>query len=171
MAKKPLKRTTRKRPVSKKKQARKGFPFLAVGIAILLIGFIGYFVFAVDKPEEVVVYPKNIIKEVEVLPEKPEPRWEYEKTLKTKEIKVDIPKKQVSKRPYLMQCGSFRRLNDAETLKARIAFQGLNTIIKKTTTWYRVVLGPYDNKRLAEKDLHKLQRANINGCMIWYWDL
>ncbi|AGH80001.1 cell division protein FtsN [Psychromonas sp. CNPT3] len=171
MAKRPVKRTTRKRPVSKRKQAKKGFPFLAVTIATLLIGFIGYFVFAVDKPEPIKVVQPTIVKKVDLLPEKPEPRWEYEQALKVKKVEVDIPEKQLSTRPYLMQCGSFRNLKDAETLKVRIAFQGLNTVIKKTNNWYRVVLGPYERKRLAEKDRHKLQRARIDGCMIWYWNL
>ncbi|KPU83378.1 cell division protein [Psychromonas sp. PRT-SC03] len=168
MAKRPVKRNTRKRPVSKRKKAKKGFPFLAIILATLLIGFICYFVFGVDKPEKVIAPHTNIVKKVDVLPAKPEPRWEYEKTLKVKEVEVDIPKKQLPTHSYLLQCASFRNLDDAETLKVRIAFQGLNTTIKKTTDWYRVTLGPYERKRLAEKDRHKLQRVHIDGCIIIY---
>lgn len=162
-------RTAAKRPVSKRNQPKKGFPFLAVISALLLTGFIGYFMFAVEKPEPVRVIQKAKVKKEELLPEKPQPKWEYENTLKTKEIEVDIPAEKAHKRPYQMQCGSFRRQGDAESLKARIAFQGLNSHVKKTGNWYRVILGPYERKRLAEKQRHKLQRANIDGCQIWFW--
>ena len=163
------KQTSRKRPVSKRNQPKKGFPFLATFAALLLMGFIGYFIIAVDKPKTPVVNKKPTIKKEEQLPEKPQPKWEYEDTLKTKEIEVDIPVENKPKRPYQMQCGSFRRQGDAESLKAGIAFQGLNSQVKKTGNWYRVILGPYERKRLAEKDRHKLQRAKINGCQIWFW--
>ena len=167
------KQTARKRQVSKRNQPKKGFPFLATFAALLLMGFIGYIIFAVDivdMPEPPVVSKKPTLKKEEQLPEKPQPRWEYEYTLKTKEIEVDIPvESDKPKRPYQMQCGSFRRQGDAESLKARIAFQGLNSQVRKTGNWYRVILGPYERKRLAEKERHKLQRAKINGCQIWYW--
>lgn len=171
---KPTKRnkqSSRKSPVSKRNQPKKGFPFLATFAALLLMGFIGYFIFAVDKPKAptAAVSSKTTQKKEEQLPEKPQPKWEYEDTLKTKEVEVDIPVVEKPTRPYQMQCGSFRRQDDAESLKARIAFQGLNSQVRKTGNWYRVILGPYERKRLAEKERHKLQRAKINGCQIWYW--
>lgn len=159
------------RPTAPKKPTKgnQGFPYLAVTIALLLCAFIGYFMFAVEKPTPVVEVKKPTVKKEEVLPEKPQPKWEYEELLPSKEVKVDIPEEKQNTRPYQMQCGSFRKQDDAESLKAKIAFQGLKSIVKKTGTWYRVILGPYDRKRLAEKDRHKLQRAKINGCQIWYW--
>lgn len=166
---KTAKRTTRKRPGSKRNQPKKGFPFLATGIALLLVGFIGYFIFAVEKPKVTTVIKTKPTQQEEVLPEMPEPQWEYENTLKIQEVEVEIPEQNKSTRPYQMQCGSFRQKSDAESLKAKIAFQGLNSTVKKTGSWYRVILGPYDRKRTAEKERHKLQRAKINGCMIWHW--
>ncbi|WP_022940527.1 SPOR domain-containing protein [Psychromonas hadalis] len=159
-------RSAPKRPQKKTKQ---GFPFLAFTIALSLVAFIGYFIFAVDKPEAVQKVKKQTIKKEEALPEKPQPKWQYEKSLPSKKVEVDIPEEKKNTRPYQMQCGSFRKQKDAETLKARIAFQGLNSTVKKTGSWYRVILGPYDRKRVAEKERHKLQRAKINGCQIWYW--
>lgn len=170
-AKKPTKKEKRipqSRPTSKRNAPKEGFPFLAVFVALLLTAFIGYFIFAVEKPAPAVVKYKPVKKE-EPLPEMPEPKWEYEKSLKTQEIEVDIPEEKKSTRTYQMQCGSFRQKGDAEALKARIAFQGISSIVKKTGTWFRVILGPYERKRPAEKDRHKLQRAKINGCQIWLW--
>ena len=77
------------------------------------------------------------------------------------------------KGPYKMQCGSFKTSKQAETLKARIAFSGLEAQVKsvagKNGTWHKVFLGPYPRKRLAEKDKHTLKRNNINYCQIWLW--
>ena len=163
---KPAKRATNNRN-NKRKQTKQGFPFIATFVALALIGFIAYFVFAVEKPPAK-PKPKKVVIE-EVLPEKPQPMWDYVDALKTKEVKVDIPEEKKSTKPYQMQCGSFRNKSDAEALKATIAFQGLESTVKKTGSWYRVTLGPYDRKRVAEKERHILQRAKINGCKIWLW--
>ncbi|WP_354622817.1 SPOR domain-containing protein [Psychromonas sp. MME2] len=154
---------------SKKNKSNNGFPLLAILLATLLMAFIGYFIFAVDKPDPAPAVKAPVTKKEELLPEKPQPKWEYEKALKEKEIVVDLPVAKKSTNKYQMQCGSFRKNDDAQALKASIAFQGLNSQVKLTGSWYRVILGPYERKRLAEKDRHKLQRARINGCQIWLW--
>ena len=106
------------------------------------------------------------------LPELPKEKWTYVKDLATKEIEVGQYEVK-EKGPYKMQCGSFRTAKQAETLKARIAFSGLEAQVKSVTgtsgLWHKVFLGPYPRKRLAEKHKHKLKRNNINGCQIWGW--
>ena len=73
-----------------------------------------------------------------------------------------------------MQCGSFRKQSQAEELKATIAFQGLESQVLESEgskgIWFRVVLGPYESKRDAERDRHALRSARINRCQIWNWD-
>ena len=165
----PKKGVTRKRAAVKKTTANQGIPYLAVIAVVLIMGFIGFFMFGVEKPPAAQTVHKPVQKKMDALPEKPQPIWEYENTLKTKQITVDIPEEEEQSRPYQMQCASFRAQGDAESLKAKIAFQGLTSQVMKTGNWYRVILGPYERKRLAEKHRHKLQRAKINGCQIWYW--
>ncbi|WP_019027111.1 SPOR domain-containing protein [Colwellia piezophila] len=103
------------------------------------------------------------------LPKLPKEKWTYVKDLATKEIEVGQYEVK-EKGPYKMQCASFKTIERADTLKARIAFTGLEArVIKskgKNGTWYKVVLGPYPRKRLAEKDKHMLKRNNINYCQI-----
>jgi cell division protein FtsN len=111
-------------------------------------------------------------KKADELPELPKEKWTYVKDLATKEIEVG--KYEVKEKgPYKMQCGSFRTAKQAETLKARIAFSGLEAQVKSVTgtsgLWHKVFLGPYPRKRQAEKHKHKLKRNNINGCQIWGW--
>lgn len=106
------------------------------------------------------------------LPAPPEEKWSYVENLKTKEIEVgEYEVKQNG--PYKMQCGSFKTNAQAESLKAQMAFVGIESQIQtaqgKNHTWYKVVLGPYTRKRVAEQDKHKLRNNNINGCQIWLW--
>lgn len=168
-ARAPKKAPARKRTAVKKTAVNKGIPYLAVLAVLLIMGFIGFFMFGVEKPPAPQIVNKPVQKKEDVLPAKPQPIWEYENTLKTKKINVDIPEAKEETRPYQMQCASFRAQGDAESLKAKIAFQGLTSQVIKTGNWYRVILGPYERKRLAEKHRHKLQRAKINGCQIWFW--
>jgi len=113
-----------------------------------------------------------VIKKEQHLPEPPKEKWTYVENLKTKEIEVgQYEVKQNG--PYKMQCGSFRTNAQAESLKAKMAFVGIESIIQtaqgKTSIWYKVVLGPYARKRMAEEDKHKLRKNKINGCQIWLW--
>jgi cell division protein FtsN len=56
---------------------------------------------------------------------------------------------------YLVQIASFKRVQDAERMKATLILKGFNTTItnakRDNTTWYRVIIGPYDNRMQAEK--------------------
>ena len=108
------------------------------------------------------------------LPEMPEEKWEFIETLTDPnyEVKVELPDQpQTADKEYVMQCGSFRKQQQAEGMRAKIAFQGLESSIResngKNGRWYRVVLGPYQRKRAAEKDRHTLQRAGFTTCRIW----
>ena len=166
------------------------FPWFQLFLVIFMTGFFGYFLYSIsgsaDKPSTTVAskpaapakpaaQPKPAAKPTpDPLPPKPKEQWRYIEELENKTVEVELPEVESKPtRPYLMQCGSFRTQKQADGLKARIAFQGLHSEVRrsdgKNGTWYRVVLGPYDRKRNAERDRHKLQRASINGCQIWFW--
>jgi cell division protein FtsN len=106
------------------------------------------------------------------LPKPPKEKWTYVDNLKTKEIEVG-QYEVTQKGPYRLQCGSFKTTERAETLKATIAFVGLEAFIKKSVgsngTWYKVILGPYARKRLAEQDKHKLRNNSVNRCQVLLW--
>jgi cell division protein FtsN len=96
--------------------------------------------------------------------------------LKNKNVKVDnsppVKASESKESRYIMQCGSFLKPEQADALKAKIAFTGLVAAIQATDekdgkTWYRVVLGPYTSKRTADQQRSQLQHADINGCRIW----
>lgn len=75
----------------------------------------------------------------------------------------------------IMQCGSFRKLKQAQEMEARIAFQGLDAQIRMTEgqsgKWYRVYLGPYTQKRQADVDKAKIKKAGVYTCEVWNWNI
>ena len=169
------------KPSPRKKQAPQPAPkknkirFLLLFVLILICGFIAFLVSIKDKaPESSSTQNTQQQKIEKPLPVMPKEKWEYVKELENKTIEVDVPEREDKpSRRYKMQCASLRVETQAEALKAKIAFVGLESIVQKSNgsngVWYKVVLGPYDTRRQAEADRHKLQSNNINGCQIWYW--
>ena len=145
-------------------------------LATLLVGGFGYGLYLLNndpEPPEPAVQSQTTstiqVKPVKGLPPPPEEKWEYVDSLPKREIEVVAKEIKVSKIPYIMQCGAYKKHSQAEDRKLAIAFQGITSrVVKKAgSSWYRVVLGPYKFKREAEKDRHKLQRAKIEPCSIW----
>ena len=144
-------------------------------LALILLGAFGFGLFTLSQdpePEEikpVATQAKPKQKKTSSLPAPPEEKWGYVDSLPNREIEVTAKEQVVSKIPYIMQCGAYKRADQAEARKLDIAFQGLNSKIRKKedSSWYRVVLGPYKFRRDAERDKHKLQRAKIEPCAIW----
>jgi len=93
----------------------------------------------------------------------------YHETLTNKKVDVEVTKPEVtnSNKSYIMQCGAFKQLADAERMKAELAFIGFQATILSKGEWHRVRLGPYQSKRNAESDRHKLQNNNYQTCQIW----
>ncbi|MGO3300683.1 MAG: SPOR domain-containing protein [Pseudoalteromonas sp.] len=167
--KKPGNRKSKKQPPKKKP-----LPILLIILAVLLIGGFSFGLWYVKKnadPKLVEQQANPTKAKSESKVAKPRPP-EFIKEIKEQEIQVTI-KKLEQKGPYVMQCGSFKTKSQAETLKAKIAFAGLIAEIKKSTgsngVWYKVRLGPYKTKRLAESDKNKLKRSKVTGCGIWLW--
>ncbi len=148
---------------------------ISVLSVLLIAGFVYGLWFLKTSPitkEPTQVETTTPTKKAPSLPEPPKEKWTYVENLKTKEIEVgEYEVKQNG--PYRLQCGSFKTTERAETLKATIAFAGLEAAIIKSVgsngTWYKVVLGPYSRKRLAEQDKHKLRNNSINRCQVLLW--
>ncbi|MFQ6371873.1 SPOR domain-containing protein [Shewanella sp. YIC-542] len=169
----------------KKPQPPKRPPMLLFLLVLVLIAGFGYFLWGLKNQDAQPLQqtpataqpsiPKAKPKDPNALPPKPREQWTYQQELENKQVEVDLPaKSNKPSRPYQMQCGSFRKESQAQEMKAVIAFQGLEAQVRKVEgssgVWYKVVLGPYQSKRKAETHRHELQRAGLNGCMIWFWE-
>ncbi|GAA0205334.1 SPOR domain-containing protein [Kangiella japonica] len=99
----------------------------------------------------------------------PDTEFTYHETLTNKKVDVVInkPKTTDSDKTYIMQCGAFKKISDAEKMKAELAFIGFQANILSKGDWHRVRLGPYKSKRTAESDRHKLQDNKYLNCQIW----
>ena len=158
-------------------------PVLPIILLIMVAGALGYLIYIVKgaadgrqpavTPVATQTAPVKKPPVVNPIDQKPIEKWTYIEQLENKEVVVHVPEATESTRPYLMQCGSFRSAAQAEQLKAKIAFQGLvaQTRHKSGSSWHRVILGPYDSKRLAEQHKHKLIKAKaVSDCAIWFWE-
>lgn len=70
-----------------------------------------------------------------------------------------------SKENYYVQAGSFQNVDDAEKLKAKLAFSGFEATLQTVTipdkgVWHRVRLGPY-NSNEAGKTIAALKQNGI----------
>jgi len=66
---------------------------------------------------------------------------------------------------YILQVGSFNNYADADELKAKLAFLGLEAQLKeasiKNSTWYRVQLGPFESSNGLSKTKNLLIQNKI----------
>ncbi|WP_445395628.1 SPOR domain-containing protein [Zobellella sp. An-6] len=156
-------------------------PWLALTLVVLLAASLGYLIYLVKGSADARTATKAAQSTqspppapVNPIDQRPVEKWRYIEQLENKEVVVDVPQVEESSQRYLMQCGSFRSAAQAEQLKARIAFQGMVAQVRRSEgsngVWYRVILGPYERKRQAEQDKHKLLRTNVNHCAIWNWE-
>jgi len=77
------------------------------------------------------------------------------------------PNAAVSKEMYYVQAGSFPNMNDAEKLKAKLAFSGFEATIQTANIpgkgeWHRVRLGPYNGSE-AGKTIVALKQNGITA--------
>ena len=106
----------------------------------------------------------TILPELEVLIPESETRPPdvKKKTVSNNTKSTNSPSKQ-----YVLQVGSFQNLNDAEKLKANLAFLGLEANIQHVTVnrqaWHRVRTGPYQNKQQLYKNQKLLKKNDINA--------
>jgi len=72
---------------------------------------------------------------------------------------------------YLLQVGSFRRLQDADRLKASLALLGLEAHVQVVAVngqdkWHRVRLGPYSDLTQLRDVRHRLQENNLQAMVL-----
>ncbi len=68
---------------------------------------------------------------------------------------------------FMIQAGSFRRIRDADRLKARLALLGVEAKIQPAmihgTQWYRVRIGPFKHMNEVEKIRTRLRQNRIDS--------
>ncbi len=68
-------------------------------------------------------------------------------------------------RRWMVQCGSFKGAEQAETVRAQLAFEGFNSRITTNNGWNRVVIGPVNGKENADNTISRLKVAGHTNCI------
>lgn len=156
--------------------------FLIIGFALAL-NFLGdsspeQETAAITKP--LPVTPDKPTKKVSKKPAKPEPeqtepQFDFYNLLESKEVR--IPEHEIKTRAreekvgkskpaqYILQVGSFREYQQADKLKARLAFMGIQSKIEKAKVgnviWNRLKIGPYAKLSTVERVRNRLKQKGI----------
>jgi len=68
-------------------------------------------------------------------------------------------------RRWMVQCGSFKGAEQAETVRAQLAFEGFDSRITANNGWNRVVIGPVKGKENADGTINRLKLAGHTNCI------
>jgi cell division protein FtsN len=113
--------------------------------------------------------------------EKDKPRFDFYKILPGQEEPVtekqvrdaakDAGKPGAPKETYVIQAGAFQNPADADNLKAKLAFMGLEAAIEPTNlpdrgTWYRVRLGPYTRLDEINRVRQQLAQSGVDATLV-----
>ncbi len=180
------------RATRKQKKALPGYVWLLSGLAIGL--FVAFIVYLDKQPENTNDFGSAVQQELEKLKKqakkdvttktktttKKEQKFNFYTILP--ELEVLIPESETrppvstsetinktttntTKKQYVLQVGSFQNLDDAEKLKANLAFLGLEANIQHVTVnrqaWHRVRTGPYLEKQQLYKNQKLLKHNDI----------
>lgn len=71
---------------------------------------------------------------------------------------------------YVIQVGSFRHKEDADSLKAKLAFLGvesnIDSISSKEETWHRVRVGPFTDSRELNRIRNRIHANKMNTLVV-----
>jgi len=80
------------------------------------------------------------------------------------------PAAQQKKHAYILQAGSFRKKQEAESLKARLALLGVESSVDRVVVngdiWHRIRIGPFVSVRDINSVRNRLLHNNINSILI-----
>lgn len=66
---------------------------------------------------------------------------------------------------WMVQCGSFKGTDQAESIRAQLAFEGFESRITTGGGWNRVVIGPYNSRSSADSTLKRLRGSGHSNCI------
>lgn len=119
---------------------------------------------------------QNTVKPIE----SSKPRFDFYQILP--DMEIVIPEHEIEERrrlegtgkskpgTFIIQIGSFRRAQQADTLRARLALLGIESTVQKVnqsgSIWHRVKSGPYTSFRMVDKIQNRLHHNNIDSIAI-----
>lgn len=62
---------------------------------------------------------------------------------------------------YIMQLASFKSIEGAQELRAKLALKGIETRVEEKAGNFRVKMGPYDGRRKLKNSINKVKAAGL----------
>jgi cell division protein FtsN len=99
------------------------------------------------------------------------PKFEVVVPEKEQEVKRDIPSSPIE-RPgvYVLQAGSYRKLEDAQRVRKQLALQGIDANVQRVAVdadvWHRVRIGPLTDLAEVNRLRNKLRGAEFNALVV-----
>lgn len=103
----------------------------------------------------------------------PKPSYDFYQLLENQTVEVpkveeykSTPKDESISYEYLLQVASFRSQEDADSLRASLLLEGMTAytqgITVNNSTWYRVYVGPFDNRSTMNRAHDKLAARSLS---------
>ena len=84
---------------------------------------------------------------------------------KTQETAKAKPAEKATSQRWMVQCGSFKGTEQAESVRAALAFEGFESRLTSGGGWNRVVVGPFKDRASADSTLKRLRASGHSGCI------
>ncbi|MEX2942656.1 cell division protein FtsN [Serratia fonticola] len=118
---------------------------------------------AAPAQQQPVQQPKPQVQQPKPQAVTPQRQPEVKQEVKTEAAKPET--KPESKQKWMVQCGSFRAADQAESVRAQLAFEGVESRVTAGGGWNRVMLGPYSSRAAADKTLSRLKGIGMSSCI------
>ncbi|MEG3126389.1 cell division protein FtsN [Pantoea cypripedii] len=89
----------------------------------------------------------------------PEQQTRPQETVKAK------PVEKAPSQRWMVQCGSFKGTDQAESARAALAFEGFESRITTGGGWNRVVIGPFKDRSSADSTVKRLHSSGHGSCI------
>jgi cell division protein FtsN len=84
---------------------------------------------------------------------------------KPQEAAKPKPTEKAASQRWMVQCGSFKGTDQAESVRAGLAFEGFESRITTGGGWNRVVIGPYKDRATVDSTLKRLRSSGHSSCI------
>lgn len=75
------------------------------------------------------------------------------------------PEEKATSQRWMVQCGSFKGTDQAESVRAGLAFEGFESRITTGGGWNRVVIGPFKDRSSADSTVKRLHSSGHSSCI------
>jgi cell division protein FtsN len=85
-------------------------------------------------------------------------------------VRGDAPETAEKKGAYVLQAGSYRKVEDADRVRAQLALQGIESNVQRVAidsdTWHRVRIGPISDPAELDRVRTRLKEAEVDFLVV-----